>query len=70
MTVSKMNALLKKLGNNSLIKVDAVSTTFLELLLLNAGSVNFSYFIFLASIFCLFDTSIFIVCKTSLAGDK
>ena len=40
MTVSKMNALLKKLGNNSLIKFEAVSTTFLELLLNNAGYVG------------------------------
>ncbi|KAL5268239.1 hypothetical protein ACHWQZ_G002189 [Mnemiopsis leidyi] len=37
MTVFKMNSLLKKLGNNSLIKEEAVSTTFLNLLLTNAG---------------------------------
>lgn len=31
-TVNKMNGLLKKLGNNRLIKPDAVTTTFFELL--------------------------------------
>ena len=39
MTVAKMNGLLKKLGNNSLIKVEAVTTTFLDLLLTSAGFV-------------------------------
>ena len=43
MTVSKMNSLLKKLGNNSLIKEEAVSTTFLQLLVTNAGYGNYFF---------------------------